>query len=136
MSQNDVKTPQSHGEWRMLVFSVMLAKLFGWNLTAVLLLMIYNCVTMTSSVTWTMMTSVLTSLMTAMMTTLASIKDTLYELYKFKLCWNKLCLKIQWSTQCHCGSETIILRIKQKSVVWKLRWARCEITNGVVKANL
>ena len=30
-------------------FSVMLAKLFGWNRTAVLLLMIYNCVTMTSS---------------------------------------------------------------------------------------
>ena len=36
----------------MPVFSVMLAKLFGWNLTAVLLLMIYNCVTMTSSKTF------------------------------------------------------------------------------------
>ena len=33
----------------MPAFSVMLAKLFGWNPTAVLLLMIYNCVTMTSS---------------------------------------------------------------------------------------
>ena len=36
----------------MPAFSVMLAKLFGWNPTAVLLLMIYNCVMMTSSKTF------------------------------------------------------------------------------------
>ena len=36
----------------MPAFSVMLAKLFGWNLTAVLLLMIYNYVMITSSMTF------------------------------------------------------------------------------------
>ena len=34
--------------------------------------------------------------MTAMMTKLSSIKDTLYELYKFKLCWNKKRRKNIW----------------------------------------
>ena len=52
MSQNEVETPESHGEWKMLEFSVMLAKLCGWNQTAVLLSMTYNCVRMTSSVTF------------------------------------------------------------------------------------
>ena len=41
--------------------------------------------------------------LTAIMTKLASIKDTLYELYKFKLCWNKKILKnnfhIFWQKQ-------------------------------------
>ena len=51
MSQDEVETPESHGEWKMLEFSVMLAKLYGWNQTAVSPLMTYNYVTMTSSMT-------------------------------------------------------------------------------------
>ena len=51
MSQNEVETPESHGDWRMLEFSAMPAKHCGWNQTAVLPLMTYNCVTMTSSMT-------------------------------------------------------------------------------------
>ena len=52
MSENEVETPESHGEWKTLEFSVMLAKLFGWNQTAVSPLMTYNCLTMTSSMTF------------------------------------------------------------------------------------
>ena len=77
----------------------MLAKPFGWNQTVVLPSMIYNCITMTSSMAIYKLfqddanrTNVI--YLTAIMTKLASIKDTLYELYKFKLCWNKKYWKI------------------------------------------
>ena len=52
MSQDEVETTESHGEWKMPEFSVMLAKLCGWNQTAVLLSMTYNCVMITSSMTF------------------------------------------------------------------------------------